>query len=489
MNRRKFAELHLGLNRRAFLKQTSAAALGASASSLWLPGCGSDASGGEEPFDPSKAWWLQGNYAPVFDEVEASNLQVRGSIPAALDGRYIRNGSNPSNGESAHWFFGDGMLHSVRLSGGRAMAYRNRWVRTGQLANGGVLGGIPGGANNASNVSAIYHAGRLLTSGEVGLPFEIDPSDLSTMGLFDFDGGLTQSFTAHPKIDPATGYLHFFGYWFLGEDLLLYHVADDNGELISTERVPVGQTTMIHSFAITEQDAVFWEAPVLFDIDAAIGGEAVPFRWDPSYGARIGVMPLGGPVGDIRWVEVDPFYVFHEVNAYRSGDDVIVDVCWHPDMFNGADLGDSSGGAVKRWRINTAGTELTYSEEVVADRLFELASHDRRFTGRQHRHGWFAVTRDRPETVDFAGVGHIDYQTGVASEWDPGITRHAGEAFFVPGDSGDAEGWLLSFVYDHVAQQSVLAILDAQDVASGPVAEVVMPQRVPYGFHGVWIPE
>lgn len=487
MSHRKFAELHFLSSRRAFLRGMGAVA-GASLSSRVLPGCSSSPSGGAS-FDPSKPWWLQGNFAPVFDEVESSNLEVRGSIPAALDGRYVRNGSNPLDGDSGHWFFGDGMLHSVRLGGGRAMSYRNRWVRTGFFEGNGMPGLMPGGANNPSNVSALYHAGRLLSSGEVGLPFEIDPSDLSTIGAHDFDGGIDQSFTAHPKIDPATGYMHFFGYWFFGEDLLLYHVADETGNLVHTERVPVAASTMIHSFAITEQDVVFWEAPVLFDIDAAIAGEAIPFEWDASYGARIGVMPLGGPASEIRWVEVDPFYVFHEVNAYREGNDVVVDVCWHPDMFAGEDLiGGSGGDVVKRWRINTAGAQLTHREETITDRLFELPSHDRRFSGRRNRHGWFAETRDNPQTVDFAGVGHIDFQTGAVTAWDPGRSCHAGEAFFVPGDVGEGEGWLLSFVYDDGADQTVLAILDALDVASGPIAEVVLPQRVPYGFHGVWIP-
>ncbi|MFW2389018.1 MAG: carotenoid oxygenase family protein [Polyangiales bacterium] len=487
MSHRKFAELHFMSVRRAFLRGMGAVA-GASISGRLLPGCGSSPSSGQS-FDPTKPWWLQGNFAPVYDELDVGELEVRGSIPAALEGRYVRNGSNPVNADSGHWFFGDGMLHSVRLSGGRAMSYRNRWVRTGLFAGGDMVGPMPGGANNPSNVSAVLHAGRLLSSGEVGLPFSIDPTDLSTVGVHDFDGELSQSFTAHPKIDPATGYMHFFGYWFFGEDLLLYHVADADGKVISTERVPVGASTMIHSFAITDRDVVFWEAPVLFDIDAALAGEAIPFKWDASYGARIGVMPLGGPVADIRWVEVDPFYVFHEVNAYRDGDDVVVDVCWHPDMFNGDDLvGGAAGDVVKRWRINTAGGDLSYGEEIVTERLFELPSHDRRFTGRPYRHGWFAETRDNPNTVDFAGIGHIDYQTGLASSWDPGLTRHAGEAFFVPGDSGEGEGWLLSFVYDHVARQSVLAILDAQQVSAGPIAEVVLPQRVPYGFHGVWVP-
>ena len=484
MNRLEFGAHHLGLTRRTFLKSSGAAVASASLSGAWLSACGDGAGSSSAP------WWLQGNYAPVKKEIDATDLEVRGAIPSALDGLYVRNGSNPVNGDSAHWFLGDGMLHSLRLSGGNAVAYRNRWVRTGVFDNGGVLSGAPVGGNNQSNVSAIYHGGRLITSGEVGLPYEVNPGDLSTIGVHDFDGGLTQSFTAHPKIDPATGYLHFFGYWFLGQDLLLYHVADETGQLISTERVDVDRTTMIHSFAITEQDVVFWESPVVFDLEAAIDGDAVPFLWDGQSPSRIGVMPLGGPTSDIRWIEVDPFYVFHEVNAYRSGDDVVVDVCWHPDMFNNSDLtGQGDTTRVKRWRLNTAGESLTYSEETISDRGFELPTHDRRLSGRQHRYGWFVETRDRPDTVDFAGIGHIDYQTGAVSAWDPGLTRHAGEAFFVPGDAGEGEGWLFTYVYDEVAKESVLAILDAQDVESGPLAEVVMPQRIPYGFHGVWTPE
>ncbi len=488
MNRLRFAESHLGLNlgRRTFVKTGAAAALGGFVPGLCLSACEDTGTGALEPYDPSKSWWLQGNYAPVFDELEVADLEVRGAIPSALGGRYIRNGANPSRGQSPHWFLGDGMLHSVRLGDGRAMAYRNRWVRTAQLA--GELG-PPAGGRNASNVSLIQHGARLLSSGEVGLPFEILPEDLSTLGTYDFSGKLTQSFTAHPKIDPATGHLHFFGYWFFGEDLLLYHVADERGQVLSTQRIPVSKATMIHSFAITEQDVVFWEAPVLFDLAAAAAGEGAPFQWDPSYGARIGVMPLGGPVEELRWVEVDPFYVFHEVNAYREGDDIIVDVCWHPDMFNGSDLSGAQGGSVKRWSLNTAGQKLSYSEQLVSEALFELPSHDRRFSGRPYRHGWFAVTRDRPDTVEFAGTGHIDYQTGRVSQWDPGPTRHAGEPFFVPGDRDEAQGWLLSFVYDHVANESVLAILDAQDVSAGPLAEVLMPRRVPYGFHGLWVPD
>ena len=217
MSNKKFGEFHSGIGRRQFCEKmgllVGAAAL--PSSTAWLSGCGKDPTlpetNLEMPFDPTIPWWLQGNFAPVTNEVVLENLEVNGSIPSELDGLYVRNGSNPQSGESSHWFFGDGMLHGVRLENGKALWYRNKFVQTGLLGidSSGVP---PTGGNNASNVSAIYHGDRLLTSGEIGLPFEIDPNDLSTRGLHTFNSSVDNSFTAHPKIDPATGYMHFFGY-------------------------------------------------------------------------------------------------------------------------------------------------------------------------------------------------------------------------------------------------------------------------------------
>ncbi|MDT5342072.1 MAG: hypothetical protein QOE52_1256, partial [Mycobacterium sp.] len=70
-----------------------------------------------------------GNYAPVHDELTDFDLQVEGSIPAELNGWYLRNGPNPRSG-AGHWCVGDGMVHGIRLENGRAAWYRNRWVRT-----------------------------------------------------------------------------------------------------------------------------------------------------------------------------------------------------------------------------------------------------------------------------------------------------------------------------------------------------------------------
>ena len=487
---KQFAEdARLHLSRRELLKLTTFAAAGLTLPT-WLTACGGDGTTTTQvaplTVDPAHPWWLQNGFEPVTEEVEAFDLPVRGGIPPQLSGLYVRNGSNPQRANSPHWFFGDGMIHGVRIENGKALWYRNRYVRTplylGDLSFG--QGGPPVGGNNQSNVSAIYHAGRLLTSGEIGFPYEIDQDDLSTIGPLGFDGKLNTSFTAHPKIDPATGNLHFFGYW-LVPPFLTYHVADPQGRIVHSQQIDVDASTMMHSFAITESDVVFWECPVVFDLQAALSGELNPFKWTPSYGARIGVMPLGGLGSQIRWVEIDPCYVYHEVNAYRDGDEVVIHVCRLDSTFTDHDV--TTPLKHHRWRVNTAGEQLTFSDEIVTGRRMDMPSHDRRFTGRPHRYGWLVDLRPNDETVDFGGIARLDYRSGQIGIWQPGPARHSNEPFFVAEGSGEGEGWLLSYVYDRSNHTSDLVILDAENVEKGPVAEIRLPQRVPHGFHGVWV--
>src|SRR4051812_14648681 len=76
--------------------------------------------------------YLNGIHAPIDEEMTIEQLEVTGTIPAALDGRYLRIGPNPIVPDPAthHWFTGDGMVHGLRLQQGRALWYRNRWVRS-----------------------------------------------------------------------------------------------------------------------------------------------------------------------------------------------------------------------------------------------------------------------------------------------------------------------------------------------------------------------
>lgn len=444
--------------------------------------------------DPSVPWWLQGNYAPVLQEVESTNLTVRGALPPTLNGLYVKNSSNPQHADSPHWFFGDGMVHGVQLGGGRALSYRNRYVRTTPYLSGSGFGqGPPGKDNNQSNVSCIWHGGRLLTSGEVGATYELSPSDLSTTGVYDFAGALPSSFTAHPKIDPATGRMHAFGYNFTSP-YLWYYIIEADGTMSHAEPINTPAPTMMHDFAITESDVVFWDLPVVFDMALAVqfltDPTTLPYLWKPDLGARIGIMPLAGGADQIHWFDIEPCFVFHGVNAFRRGDEVVVDVCRLSSMFASQQPGLGGEPSLRRWTINT--TSGRVNDEVLAtDDPGDLPSRDPRRVGREYRYGYLAGTRPNDLTVELGGIIRHDFTDGSRVVWDPGATRHATEPLFVPADPNDTAddaGWLLSFVHDDANNESVLAVLDASDVAAGAVAEVVLPQRVPYGFHATFIP-
>ena len=79
--------------------------------------------------------FLTGIHAPMRGELEIEDLPVTGTIPSALDGHYLRIGPNPVNPDPAgyHWFIGDGMVHGLRISGGRALWYKNRWIRSNSM--------------------------------------------------------------------------------------------------------------------------------------------------------------------------------------------------------------------------------------------------------------------------------------------------------------------------------------------------------------------
>ncbi|GJM38884.1 MAG: retinal pigment epithelial membrane protein [Acidimicrobiales bacterium] len=509
------------MDRRAFLART--AALGGG---IVLAGCGDDIAAPSPststttasstiasttsaapvtttvPYDPNTPFWLQGGFAPVPAVGPVTELEVVGSLPPTLNGLFTRNGSNPASGDSPHWFFGDGMVHGMRLENGSASWYANRHVDTPFLRDGRAFGEFvapPGTAETQANVSMLVHGDRLFSLGEVGWPYEIDPTDLSTIGPTDVTGpagSLGPNVTAHPKVDPATGLLHFFGYGFTPPYLTYYVASADGRDLLVKEEIPMGAGTMIHDFAITETDVIFWEFPVVFDLTAAAAGAVNPFTWDAAYGSRIGVMPLGGPTSELRWVEIENGYVFHGTNAFRQGDTVVVDVSRIDSIFDasvpgGNDL-NANAPELIRWEIGTGGDELTWKAEARSDLALEFPEIDHRWTGRPHSVAWYTETFDTPDgNLEFPAVTRLDVASGATDRWESGDLRQPGETVFVPDspDAAEGEGWLLTFVWDKTTDRSSFAVLDATDVGAGPVAEVLLPQRVPFGFHGAWMPD
>jgi carotenoid cleavage dioxygenase len=432
---------------------------------------------------------MAGNYAPVTDEITAYELKTEGVIPPELSGWYVRNGPNPHSATSGHWFSGDGMVHGVRLEDGRAMSYRNRWVRTSLFVEGRRPPGPDGRRDltaGAANTHIVRHAGHTLALVESSLPYELEP-DLDTVGPYDFEGRLNMPMTAHPKVCPVTNEMHFFGYNAAEAPFLTYHRADAGGNLVVSRPVEEVGPTMMHDFALTSHHVVFMDLPVVFDRERAQGAGAMPYHWSDSYGARLGVLRRDDPHGTIRWFTVDPCYVFHTLNAHESGGSIVLTVVRYPELWRDNQKFDQPG-TLWRWVVDPA--TGTVREEQIDDRDCEFPRIDDRLAGLDARYGHAITTSAEPDTPHTGALLRYDLHTGNVAEhrFEPG--QRPSEAAFAPADDrpGGA-GWLMTYVYDTDRDSSDLVILDAADPPAAPVATIHLPRRVPFGFHGNWLPD
>ncbi len=442
-----------------------------------------------------KPFHLQGNFAPVKDELTTTDLEVVGSIPPELSGMYVRNGSNPASGTSEHWFMGNGMVHGVKIENGGAAWYRNRYVHTTMLddpeAKRVTDDGVIHHDVSAANTHVLGHGGKILALEEGSFPYELD-RELGTVGCMDFDGKLETAFTAHPHVCPVTGEMLGFGY---GQfpPYLVYHRVSPDGKLVQSEVIDVPGPTMMHDFMITEKRAIFMDLPVVFDLQAALAG-TMPFSWSDDYGARIGIMPRTGTNADVTWFEIEPCYIFHAMNAWDEGEKVVYDAVRMSEIWRKA--GDMMGGEGKlslhRFTFDLATGNV--KEETLDDRAMEFPRVADGRVGLKNRYAYTLAFGDRtPGSMsNFLGHYKFDHQTGRSELHPCGEGRNPGEPVFIsaPGaDPNSDEGWVVTYVYDDGSGKSEFVIADASNFTAEPVARVKLPQRVPFGFHGSWIPD
>lgn len=476
--------------------------------------------------------YLEGNYGPVSDEVTETELDVYGTLPAYLDGRYLRNGPNPvvaPEPATYHWFMGTGMVHGVRLRDGRAEWYRNRWVRAGAVSDAlgepRKAGPVHAGFDFAANTNVVGHAGRTFAIVEGGgRPYELT-TELDTIGPTNLDGTLPGGYTAHPKRDPITGELHAVSYFFGWANKVQYSVIDRDGRVRRVVDVEVTGSPMMHDFSLTEDHVVFYDLPVTFNAGTATagaprlirgiarrmterivgrrhipapvaaammrqaGGGVFPYLWDDQYPARVGVMRRENDGADVHWFDVEPCYVFHPLNAYDDGEQIVLEVVRHPRMFATDQLGPNEGApTLDRWTINLAAGKVI--EERLDDRGQEFPRVDERLVGKRHRFGYtvgFAPKGDGDTDLAANALFKHDLATGETEVRTFGRRAGAGEFVFVPSrpDAAEDDGVLMGYVYDGETDRSDLVLLDAASLEA--VATVHLPVRVPYGFHGNWV--
>lgn len=436
---------------------------------------------------------------------------VEGTIPVELRGTLYRNGpgrwEDYTGRQLHHLFDGDGMVSAFTI-GDNGVRYKNRYVRTQHFRNGSAGRNLgtpaPGGwlANiarlppNLANTNVVDHAGHLYALWEGGPPHEIDPDTLETLGMRRFGGELrwAGSYSAHPSFCPRSGDMFNFGVEFIPRPHLRIYRTDRYGTLEHFRSAPLPYVAMVHDFAITRRYLVFIVSPIIpgampIVLGLKTFGDAMRYR--PERGSAVILIPRDG--GRVRRIDTDATLLFHLSNAYDDGNDVVVDAITYTDgrlveriaRFRTAVL-DDAPSTFTRFRITDSGRVL---REALTDSSCEFPRHNGAYEGLAHRYSYYNTRRrlrsfyDSITKLDLSDFTETTYTADGAgnSFCEPVFTPR-------PGATVEDDGWLLTVEYQAREHTSRLVILDARDVAAGPIATAQLRHHVPQGFHGSYTP-
>ncbi len=474
----------------------------------------------------------KGFFAPERFEAAVYDCEVVGEIPRDLDGAFYRVG--------AEWLYppkfpddgivnADGHISMFRFRNG-SVDYTGRWVQTqrfkAQRAAKRQLYGYyrnpftddasvqdPERPNlrTVANTAPIFHAGKLFALKEDGLPHRIDPTTLNTLGAWDFEGAWkSQTFTAHPKIDPVSGEMVAFGYEATGlatDDLFVY-TLDKTGKVTREARLKVPYVSVIHDMALTQRHIVFPFGGYVTSMDRLKAGK-IHWGWDSSKPSYIGVLPRDGDAKDVRWFRGPERCLMHTFNAHTVGNKVVLYApFWESNFFpffppvDGSPWNPQKAKAfVRRITLDLSSKKDTWTEEVLWPfPVVDLGRVDTRYKTLETRYGYTGFA-DPNRQFDEARAGNLrgrvtncygrfDFTSGKLDTYFAGPTHSLQECCFVPraGSTEEGDGYLIGVASNYAEMRSELIIADARRLEAGDIARVLLPFRSTAQVHGIWVP-
>lgn len=469
-------------------------------------------------------------------ETSLGPLEFDGEIPEGLRGTFYRTGPDPKYppllGDD-NYIHGDGMLSMLRFRDGQ-VTYRSRYARTPrflaeEMAGRSLFGDYrnpytddplaAGVQRGTANTNMIYHAGRLLALKEDSPMLEIDPDTLETRTYWTADGALkSPHISAHPKVDPVTGELLTYGFQAGGIATtdLAYYVIGKDGRLAHETWLHTPWAPFMHDFVATENYVVFPVFPVVTVKEKVEAG--LPYYWwDHSKPTMLGVLPRRGSAEDVRWFEGPPRFGFHFVNAHEENGLIHIIGCMNgldapltfPELNQASvnvhwaqhtDGSRTEGGPttmIVDWTVDFSGP-ARFEEHILRDGMYmEAPRIDDSVATRKANVAW-ALSRDVSQPtlgsewiiVDYNCLNRYDLPSGqITSSYCFGPDAAPGEPVFIPRGPGSAEGdgWLLLHLVKKDGPGSQFAILDAEDVAAGPIARIHLPFHSRPAIHGNWM--
>lgn len=456
------------------------------------------------------------------EEERTATLPVEGDLPPWLDGTLFVNGPGRFEvGDRAlnHWFDGLALLRRFAIRDG-AVEYASRFLRSeeyehavdrGRLARG-QFGTNPEPSlrnrlawlfgptltDNAS-IGVDWVGGEFVAVTETPRMVAFDPETGATRGTRTFADDLaTTGSLGHPHWDPSRDEMVNLGVRYgLRSEYVLHRRKRGSATREVVGRAETDRPSYVHSFAITERYAVLAESPLVLSPRALLGGPFVEaLEWVPDRGTRWTVFDRRTGRVVARPV-AEPFFVFHHVNAYEDGDELVVDLVAYEDASAVFDLSLSKlrdpestlpAGELRRYRISLGATGASVASERLHPGPVEFPMFNYpRHNARPYRYAYFAGNRERPSATTQDRLCKVDVAAGEeVGSWEAAAC-YPGEAVFVaePGAEAEDAGALLSVVLDADAERSFLLIADAATFDER--ARAPLPHALPFGFHGQFV--
>ncbi|KAK6116911.1 hypothetical protein DH2020_049286 [Rehmannia glutinosa] len=477
---------------------------------------------------------LAGNFAPV-DELPPTACEVEeGALPPCLDGAYIRNGPNPQFTPRGphHLFDGDGMLHAIKISNGKAI-FCSRFVKTYKYtvereigfpvvinyfsaftslpatmarytaAIGRVFFGeydVRRGTGNA-NTSVSHFGGKLFAHSESDLPYTIklgSDGDIITLRRHEEYGEPLEQMTAHPKVDRETGEAFAYRHNIQRPYLTYFRINSDGIKQPEVKIFSKKQASLVHDFAITKNYAIFPDSQIVIKPAEIIKGNQ-PALVDPKKVPKLGIIPrYAEDEKEMWWVEVPGYNCMHTVNAWEEdGGDTIVMVATNLlSVEHFMDHQELVHSSMERLEINVKAK--TVARRPISTRCLDFGVINPAYLGKKTRYMYAAILTDEPK---FSGVVKLDLSLPTAESGDCTVASrfygpgcYGGEPCFVPKEpdnpmAEEDDGYIVNYVFNENTQESNFIVMDAKSPNLEIVAIVKLPQRVPYGFHGMFVRE
>jgi len=429
-------------------------------------------------------------------------LQIEGRLPPELCGTMYRTGPGLLERFGmpvAHPFDADGAVTAVRMAGGMASgacrvvespeyleeeragrflySHSASWTRR-------VRNRLQGREKSTGNTNILSWQGHLLALMEGSRPVELDPEQLDTRTSTNL-GVIRGRFSAHPHRVESLKTTFNFG--LSGNGIDLYALPDDGpARCIGSFSLP--WLSMIHDFIATDRHLIFVIGPaklVMWRAVLALGDMSKYFKWDPSAGTQVIVVPLAEPERITRF-SVDAFWVWHFVNAFEDGEHIAVDLCRHDD-FSAFAAPSSAGpeqGQPSLYRYKIHPIRRTMKGDCLWNTPIEFPSVHPLKVGTRQRYTWLQTF---PTPDQHPGVARFDCETGRVETWAAPHEHLGSEPMFVARSDREEAGWVLQLFQDPEAKRSYLAVLDAERLSAGTLAKVWFQQPIPMTFHGTFV--